>query len=290
VGNAAGDAGGAIYNSDELGGHCTLTLNNSILWGDSPDEIVDAFGAETTVSYSDVQGGWSGAGSNNIDEDPLFVGGPSGAWTSAGVYEPSTGCTTFTDDTADWDEGGLAGEFLNPEAETQYLQSLIVSNMTTTVTVWGDFAAVGQPGNWYQVYDYHLSPGSPCIDAADNTAVPPDEFDLDGDEDFEEPIPYDLDGNPRFVDDPCTIDTGNPDPDYADLPIVDMGSYEYQPCGGDVDCDGDTDHADLGALLSAWCSVEGDSNWNANADLDGDGHIGQGDLGILLADWGCGTP
>jgi len=61
------------------------------------------------------------------------------------------------------------------------------------------------------------------------------------------------------------------------------------PCPGDLDGDGDTDHSDLGALLAAWCTHDGDPNWNPNADLDGDGHVGHGDLGILLADWGCGT-
>ncbi len=60
-------------------------------------------------------------------------------------------------------------------------------------------------------------------------------------------------------------------------------------CVGDIDGDGDTDHSDLGELLSAWCSHEGDPNWNPDADLDGDGHVGHGDLGILLSDWGCGT-
>ena len=60
-------------------------------------------------------------------------------------------------------------------------------------------------------------------------------------------------------------------------------------CDGDIDGDGDTDHADLGELLRAWDSEPGDPNWNENADLDGDGHIGHGDLGIFLADWGCGT-
>jgi hypothetical protein len=71
--------------------------------------------------------------------------------------------------------------------------------------------------------DYRLMPGSPCIDAADNEAVPADEFDLDEDGDTEEPIPFDLDGNPRFVDDPGTEDTGHGEP-----PIVDMGAYEFQ--------------------------------------------------------------
>lgn len=69
--------------------------------------------------------------------------------------------------------------------------------------------------------------GSPCIDAADNTAVPADIADLDGDEDTSERTPYDIDGSPRFVDDPHTDDTGVPDPpDYE--PVVDMGAYEFQ--------------------------------------------------------------
>ena len=70
--------------------------------------------------------------------------------------------------------------------------------------------------------DYHILPGSPCIDAGDNTAVP------DG-------ITTDLDGNPRFVDDPDTDDTG-----FGKPPIVDMGAYEFQfqdPCA-DEDGDG----------------------------------------------------
>jgi predicted outer membrane repeat protein len=69
--------------------------------------------------------------------------------------------------------------------------------------------------------DYHLLPASPCIDAGDNTAVPPDSVDLDGDGDTAEPIPFDLAGNPRFVDQPEVPDTGN-----GTAPIVDMGAYE----------------------------------------------------------------
>jgi len=64
--------------------------------------------------------------------------------------------------------------------------------------------------------DFHLAAGSPCIDAGDNAAVPADEWDLDDDGDTNEPIPFDLDGNPRFVDDPETEDTGNPHPEYPD--------------------------------------------------------------------------
>ena len=69
-----------------------------------------------------------------------------------------------------------------------------------------------------------IDAGSPCIDAGDNSAVPADVSDLDGDGDTVEPLPLDVTGCPRFVDDPSTPDTGNGAP-----PVVDMGAYEYQP-------------------------------------------------------------
>ncbi len=60
-------------------------------------------------------------------------------------------------------------------------------------------------------------------------------------------------------------------------------------CVGDIDGDGDTDQADLGAMLAAYGSCDGDANWNAAADIDGDGCVAQADLGFLLANYGCGT-
>lgn len=57
--------------------------------------------------------------------------------------------------------------------------------------------------------DLHLLAGSPCIDAGNNSAVPAG-------------IITDVDGNPRFDNDPLTADTGIGTP-----PIVDMGAYEF---------------------------------------------------------------
>ncbi len=65
-GNTAA-TGGAMLNVF----NSTVTLTNCILWGDSPNEIVEAADPITNVLYSDVQGGWSGIG--NIDADPSFV-------------------------------------------------------------------------------------------------------------------------------------------------------------------------------------------------------------------------
>ncbi len=89
---------------------------------------------------------------------------------------------------------------------------------------------VDEPGG-----DLRLSGGSPAIDAADNAAVPLG-------------IMTDLDGNPRFRDDPDTADTGS-----GTAPIVDMGPYEFQPpCLTDINGDGVTNVLDLIQLLLAF--------------------------------------
>ena len=56
-----------MYND---GGNPTLT--NCILWSDTPEEIYVSSGTPV-VNYSDVQGGWSGSGNNNIAVDPCFA-------------------------------------------------------------------------------------------------------------------------------------------------------------------------------------------------------------------------
>ena len=76
--------------------------------------------------------------------------------------------------------------------------------------------------------DLNLLPGSPSIDAARNNAVSLDVADLDGDGDTEEPVPFDFDGNPRFVDDPNTDDCPQPGADCGTPPIVDMGACEFR--------------------------------------------------------------
>jgi len=118
--------------------------------------------------------------------------------------------------------------------------------------------------------DLRLSPGSPCIDAANNIAVPAG-------------ITTDLDGNPRFVDDPDTPDTGVPGNGHIE--VVDMGAYEFQgtspdtcpwDCGGDND--GNTGITDFLALLAQWGGL-------GSCDFDGGG-VGINDFLELLANWG----
>jgi predicted outer membrane repeat protein len=108
---------------------------------------------------------------------------------------------------------------------------------------WGDDPATGgiDEGANDDFGNLHLSPGSPCIGAGDNTAVPQDVADIDSDGDTLEPTPWDLDGNPRIV-------SGT----------VDMGAYEFQGIlYVDDDASNDPGHGD---------STVSDPNENGSAE------------------------
>ena len=135
--------------------------------------------------------------------------------------------------------------------------------------------------------DYHLQPGSPCIDAGDNDAVP---FD----------VTTDRDGKPRFSDVPLTPDTGKGLP-----PIVDFGAYEYQGitnliigdfCGVNFGPpDGYVDVWDLMVFADQWHTLTSDSNWDSKFDLAGpnfsvpDGYIDVWDLMVFADHWHKGV-
>jgi len=65
--NSANDSGGGIYSINS-----SPELINCILWNDTLEEISLGNGGTVNIIYSDIQGGWPGAG--NINTDPLFVG------------------------------------------------------------------------------------------------------------------------------------------------------------------------------------------------------------------------
>ena len=107
-----------------------------------------------------------------------------------------------------------------------------------------------------EIGNYHLLAGSPCIDAGNNLRAVPDRA-------------VDLDGRGRFADDPDTPDTGNPG---FDLPIVDMGAYEFGP--EDCNTNGIDDADDIAAGNSSDCDENGvpdecqtDCNANDQADV-----------------------
>ncbi len=88
--------------------------------------------------------------------------------------------------------------------------------------------------------DLRLRPGSPCIDAAENAAVP---------------AGYTVDrrGSARFVDDLDSPDCPQAPGGCGRAPVVDMGAHEYHlPCPWDLDHGAAVGTEDLQALLAAW--------------------------------------
>ena len=145
-----------------------------------------------------------------------------------GIYnQPSASGETFVRNCILWDNIDINGSV---ESSQLHWQTGALSVDYCCMQGWsGDLGGIGNIGNNPRFGDpedgvFRLAPASPCIDAGDNTAVPPDEFDLDQDGDTSEPLPIDLNGNPRFFDDVFTDDTGN-----GEAPIVDMGAYEFLP-------------------------------------------------------------
>ena len=120
-------------------------INNSILYNGG-NEIFTNHMTGVSVFNTDIQDGWAGTGSGNIDANPLFV------------------------------ENGFFG----------------------MDEVWNNG-------------DYRLQQSSLCIDQGDNSLLPSDVEDLDGDGNTSEPLPVDINDTDRIKND-----------------IVDMGAYEQE--------------------------------------------------------------
>ncbi len=232
--NTARYHGGALYNRDNAsptGTNCTF-IGNSAGWQAPPGT-----------------GGSGGAVMNHFGGSPVFVGclfvgnladqygGAVHAWEGT---HPFTNCT-FNGNSARryggavqcargsvsltncvlWGDSSPTGPEIAVGFDSSHIGAVAVTRSAVQGDAAGAYVASGSTLTWSlgnieadplfanpTAADYHLLPGSPCIDAGDNAAVPAG-------------ITTDLDGNPRFVDDLSTTDTGQGTP-----PIVDMGAYE----------------------------------------------------------------
>ena len=109
--------------------------------------------------------------------------------------------------------------------------------------------------------DYHLQPGSPCIDAGNNDAI--------------RGIHTDLDGKDRIWDG-----------DGISGPVVDMGVFEFgalEPVAGDTNGDSVVNPIDPFFFSTQWYSEENATNYRCNVILDAT--IDERDLLWLIGEW-----
>jgi hypothetical protein len=134
--------------------------------------------------------------------------------------------------------------------------------------------------------DFHVSQESDAIDSGKNSALPPN-------------ILTELDGNPRFIDDPNTDDCPLPGADCGDPPIVDMGCYEFVGgtpilaacCFDDGACQDLTldDCTNAGGVWEGYpteCATFECPTPPCPADINGDGWVNVDDLFEVLGNWG----
>ena len=189
--------------------------------------------------------------------------------------------------------GNVSGSVTDERAQFSQVQNGTVQFHNSIVQGWtGTYPGVNTdgadplfadaPGG-----DFSILAGSPAIDRGDNTRVPIDSLDLDGDGDQAEALPLDFSGGERFVDDADTPDTGV---GFAGGggPVVDAGAIEYQApatCPADLaEPFGVLDLADISLFVSSFLGQQ------PAGDIDGNGIYDLGDISGFVGAFQSGCP
>ncbi|MHC4336295.1 MAG: right-handed parallel beta-helix repeat-containing protein [Planctomycetota bacterium] len=234
--------GGGISNNTKCSGtvtNCTFSSNGGRFGGgiynfDSNPTVTNCTFSGNGANIMDNDG--MGGGMCNNQSSPTvtnctFRGNFVNGMSMGGGMCNNQSSPTVTNCTFSRNWGGEAGGGM-----CNY--GLFSSPMVTNCILWNDSPdeiyddanSTGTGQSWFGIGcidadpcfadanggDFRLAGISPCIEAGDNDSVPADTADLDGDGNTVEPIPFDLDGQPRFVDGDCN-----------DTAIVDMGAYEF---------------------------------------------------------------
>jgi hypothetical protein len=277
-GNWAEDEGGGMFNE---GPHSSPTITNCI------------FSENTTELF--------GGGMANFDGSPvitncIFVGNNSIYLEGGGMLNLNAK-STITNCTFVGNSANTGGGMCNEGADTTITNCILWGNSASysgddienyggnAIISFCNIAGSGGSGeNWdvdrsfdgggnidadpqfvSEFDDLRLQAGSPCIDAGDNSKITEQE---------------DLNGDPRKLNAPLTLDTG-----IGTGPIVDMGAYEHQPLAGDIALPYGVDLADFAVLSNQWGNTCDPSDNCNNADIDQSGQVGIEDLAKLAENW-----
>ena len=269
-GNAAGTSGGGLYFSDSpsLISHSILRGNSAVSGGAvylRTGSALTLRNCELTANIAEGSGGAVFVQSSDVS---VLNSTLSGNLAAAGGAIYSSLSTSDLRGTILWgnqaDDGAEIRLFAASTATVNYSD---VAGGEAAASVDGTSSLIWGQGNLdadpvfadADAGDYHVTLGSPAIDAGDPAFEPDiDETDLDGD-------------------------------DRVSNDRIDMGSDEFDqnaepPCDGDANSDGIVDPLDLGFVLARFgCSVgTGDADCDI-ADQNGDSLVDPLDAGYVLA-------
>jgi predicted outer membrane repeat protein len=318
IGNSADDSGGGMMNDEQSRPtvtNCTVIWNYADTGAGMASDKESSQLVTNCIFIANLAdangGGMSISGANDTDlTNSVFIRnrGTDGGAILNRTYPTIINCT-FSGNLADANGGGIYSEdgncptlancvlWGNTDANgcvesSQIYGDTAVINYCCVQGWTGDLGGTGNIGSnplfadsngpdgiaGAEDDDLHLSPGSPCIDAGDDTAVPPDVADLDGDGNTTEQTPWDFDSHPRFVDGDCN-----------DTNIVDMGADEF-PYVGDFNFSGSVNFDDFAIFALAWFTGPGDDQWNPACDISipVDNFIDMLDLKVFAENWLAG--
>ncbi|MCH8148195.1 MAG: right-handed parallel beta-helix repeat-containing protein [Planctomycetes bacterium] len=198
-GNSAAENGGGMYNignSHATVTNCTFSGNSAVSGGGMYNQIVSN-PVVTNCTFSGNSGVFGGGMGNNRSSPTvtncILWGNRSPQIFNTGLT--GTPVVNYSVVQGGWTGAGGVG---NIDADPLFVDA---------------DGPNGTLGNGD--HDLRILPGSPAIDSGSNAAVP-------------EGIITDIDGNPRFADDPNTPNCPEPDADCGTPPIVDMGAFEIE--------------------------------------------------------------
>ena len=240
--NTAADNGGGLYVSG-LGANATASVYNSVFEGNFAARGAGAYilsGPDTAAGITRVLLANTEVVNNTLVGD--FSRGAVGSFQSGTSHALSE--TLVVNSTVTGNSGGAHnGVYAGAGSRVTVASSIVWANAgsglggdwtggSVTHSIFpeaADFAGTGNlnadplfrdPGTG----DFALVSTSPAIDSGNSALVPADAVDDDADSNFFEPLPLDLAGYDRFVNDPLTPDTGVD----AGLGVVDIGAHEFR--------------------------------------------------------------
>ena len=248
-GNSATWVGGGICNdsSSPTISRCTFS-NNSAYGGGGMYNLDNSSPTVTNCTFSGNWSTGSndgGGGMRNYESSPavtncIFSGNNTCSLSGGGMRNTASSSPTITNCTFSGNSassgGGISNSSSSPTVtncifwgdiaptEPEIYNNVTSAPIVTYCDVQGGYTGTGNinlnplfvdadgPDNTFGTPDddLRLQALSPCQDAGNDAALPPDAPDLDNDGNTTEPIPYDLDMMPRVA--------GS---------FVDMGAYEY---------------------------------------------------------------